>query len=243
MNLKKKIDILGSCVSRDPFAMFDHQYEINEYFARTNIISLASKPVGLSIRGIHIESKFQRRSVYNDLNKLFLKHVDEEPADTLIIDLLSERLRLMKRGESYIALSKEFAQSNLMNDLKSKRIVERTDELWESSADKICERINASSISKIIIHKAFWKEKYVDKEGNVQVFENQDEILRHNQQLEYMYTYLGNKINNSTYLEIKEEFMADENHKWGLTPRHYQPAYYERFLEQLNALLLPVVAN
>ncbi|WP_418055464.1 DUF6270 domain-containing protein, partial [Priestia megaterium] len=33
--MNKKIDILGSCVSRDPFAMFNHDYEINSYFART----------------------------------------------------------------------------------------------------------------------------------------------------------------------------------------------------------------
>ncbi|WP_418056022.1 DUF6270 domain-containing protein [Priestia megaterium] len=78
--MNKKIDILGSCVSRDPFAMFDHDYEINSYFARTNIISLASNSMNISIHRISLESNFQKRCVYNDLNKLFFKNVKETEA-------------------------------------------------------------------------------------------------------------------------------------------------------------------
>ncbi|MGG0510644.1 DUF6270 domain-containing protein [Priestia megaterium] len=234
--MNKKIDILGSCVSRDPFAMFDHEYEINSYFARTNIISLASNSMNISIHRISLESNFQKRCVYNDLNKLFFKNVRETEAQVLIIDLLSERLRIMKRGESYFTYSDEFTRSNLVTDLKGKQFADKTDELWKSSADRFIEEINNSSIEQVIIHKALWQEKYVDKDGMIQSFDNIEEIHSNNEKLEYMYSYLADNIHNACYLEIKGEVLADENHKWGLSPRHYESSYYQKFLHELNNL-------
>ncbi|MEH7164644.1 DUF6270 domain-containing protein, partial [Priestia megaterium] len=53
---------------------------------------------------------------------------------------------------------------------------------------------------------------------------------------EYMYSYLADNIHNACYLEIEGEVLADENHKWGLSPRHYESSYYQKFLHELNNL-------
>nr|WP_281728349.1 DUF6270 domain-containing protein [Priestia flexa] len=236
--VNKKIDILGSCVSRDPFAMFEHQYEINNYFARTNVISLASKPMKISIYKILLDSNFQKRSVYNDLNKQFFKYLEEVQSNVLIIDLLSERLRLMKRGETYFTLSDEFNKSNLMQELKGKAVVQKTDEMWEAAAKQLVAKLNESKYDQVIIHKAFWQERYIDANGDIQSFENIDEIHENNKKLDFMYKYLGENVSKASYLEITdEEIFADENHKWGLSPRHYETSYYEKFLNELKYVL------
>ncbi|PFE67407.1 hypothetical protein CN316_20615, partial [Bacillus cereus] len=60
------IDILGSCVTRDAFK-YDGEdvFRINQYYARSSLVSLYSKPVNVALNDINLESNFQKRMVYN----------------------------------------------------------------------------------------------------------------------------------------------------------------------------------
>ena len=41
-----------------------------------------------------------------------------------------------------------------------------------------------------------------------------------------MYSYVESKLENCICLECTEPYFADEKHKWGLSPMHYEEKYY-----------------
>jgi hypothetical protein len=106
---------------------------------------------------------------------------------------------------------------------------------WAAKA--FMERIN-NVCQNIIVHKSSWCKSYVDVAGNVCEFP-EDKWGR--------LIDLNNPVLDDVFLEIDSHWVpfdlievtgnahcSDANHKWGLSPFHYAPAYYR----QLSKLLL-----
>lgn len=55
--------------------------------------------------------------------------------------------------------------------------------------------------------------------------------------LDYMYKYVEEKIKDCVVVEYKGKYYADENHKWGLMPMHYEKQYYKVIYHKLCDLL------
>lgn len=155
--------LYGGCVTRDIFRIAPENDRVDNYFARTSIISqMSSKPLYVKENDISLKSKFQKRMIINDLNKTFVKTINKSDSDFIIIDFLVERLNLFKKDDAYFTRSSELAKSGLE---KSKnydlgKIIYRNNEnlldIWEKSCIKfINELTNVFPSNKIILHKVF----------------------------------------------------------------------------------------
>jgi len=62
--MRKKIDILGSCVTRDAFeyANAKDDYIIDQYFARSSLISIVAPPIDINKESIELDSAFQQKN-------------------------------------------------------------------------------------------------------------------------------------------------------------------------------------
>ncbi|WP_139784771.1 DUF6270 domain-containing protein [Roseovarius sp. A-2] len=89
-----RIFILGSCVTRDPFATVPNDYSLAGYFCRSSLGSaFAEKPFELSLAQLDPEgvlvSNFQKRMVQCDLQKNIARQLSKlDQTDTVIVDLV-----------------------------------------------------------------------------------------------------------------------------------------------------------
>lgn len=230
------IEIFGSCVTRDAFE-FDTlcKYKITAYYARSSLISLYSDQMEVSLNDIKLESNFERLTVYNDLTNDFRKHVTKKRDSYLIIDFIDERIAVLQKGASCFTQSAAFLKSGYDLDGKVIRDSERT-KLWKESASLFIKEIaSCYDPQKIILHKAFWKHRYVTDDGKVHLFKNLSSFLNNKMLGEY-YQFFETALPGIKTIEIGA-FHASKTHKWGLEPFHYQDEYYINFLKELSLLI------
>ncbi|PFN04201.1 DUF6270 domain-containing protein [Bacillus cereus] len=229
------IDILGSCVTRDAFKYDEENiFKINQYYARSSLISIYSKPVNVTLNDINLESNFQKRMVYNDLTSAFRKYIKNKTGDYLLIDFIDERMSVLKSGDSYVTRSREFinSKSNLKGTLLTGS--EKLNK-WKQSALVFSEEISKCfNVDKIILHKALWKEQYITKDGDIKTFEDKT-IAEHNELLMQYYSFIEENLKGIKTIQL-DDFHASEAHIWSLAPYHYQDEYYIEFMKQLKSL-------
>ncbi|WP_252247355.1 DUF6270 domain-containing protein [Clostridium sp. ZBS4] len=247
------ISIFGSCVSRDIFE-FDklNRFNINTYIARQSIVSAVSKPIECNIENIKLKSKFQREAVYNDFKKNIFEKFKNDKSEYLLIDLIDERFKILRykyKGiKSIVTYSASLQESDYIE-----KIVYIPKKRWgfankkyyigfkklEIYLDKFCKRILAIyEPEKIIIHRCKMCNYYTNSKGAISRFplnyiKNNRSV---NELLNYMYDYLEKRIPEAKVIDISDNYYADENHKWGLSPMHYQKEYYQDVLKELNKL-------
>ncbi len=232
------IDILGSCVTRDAFAFIKNDYKLNSYHPRASLISIYAPPIDIKKEGIPLKSEYQQRLIFFDFTKKFFNHIKETNADVLVIDFMDERMGVLKFMDTYITHSDELKQSNLKKLFNTQMLDFDSDymELWETSALKFIHDVNKRPFKKVIIHKALYMNTYIDTSGNKVPFtepKRLERIQTKNALLQHMYQFIEKNLQNVHVIE-PSSFSADENHKWGLTPFHYEKAYYQYFMEELN---------
>lgn len=232
------IDILGSCVTRDAFAFVENDFELKSYHPRSSLISVYSPPINIKKDGINLNSEYQQRLVYFDMTKNFYHYIKETTSDVLIIDFMDERLGVLKTNNTYITHSDELKLSKLklLLDYEILDFDEEYLDLWEISALKFIHDVKKRPYQRIILHKSFYMDSYIDKEGNKTPFTEPDTVERiksRNSLLSHMYNFIERNMPNLTIIE-PTGFLANENHKWGLTPFHYEQAYYDYFMERLS---------
>ncbi|WP_226581157.1 DUF6270 domain-containing protein [Halobacillus litoralis] len=236
-------DILGSCVTRDAFELTKAKsdYSIINYFARSSLISIYSAPMFIKVDGIELDSNFQKRTVYNDLNKIFNKYIETSTSDYLIIDFIDERYDVASYKDSYITLSDEFRNSNLPGIFEFNKSGDTKNyfELWEQSALSFLHQLKAvRAPSSVILHKAYWMKTYIDNEGNIVEFPDQDKITLNNKRLERFYSFIERNLPGIVKtIQLDGDYHGDINHKWGLSPFHYEERYYEAFIKAVASIV------
>lgn len=235
MNIMQ-IDIFGSCVTRDAFAITNNNYHMGSYFSRSSISSIYSRKIAINTSDVQLTSKFQKRMVYFDLVKRFRSYIKESDADYLIIDLIDERFKIGKVKNSYVTISTDFLNSNLNLEFK-KLSNDNKNLIWFDKAKDFIEDLRIFGVEKVILHKAFWKETYIDKDGNICTFENLSIINEQNNILKAYYKYIEDALLDEG-LNIIEEIPchASTKHKWGLDPFHYEDKYYDELIKEINII-------
>ncbi len=118
---KKKIIILGSCVSRDILEFVTvHGWELILYTARTKIVSQLSSSYGVKENEICLSSDFQKKLVLNDLNKEQFNIIKFCKPDFCIIDFIDERFNLIKYAGSFLTKSNELVNSGWLQNKEFK---------------------------------------------------------------------------------------------------------------------------
>lgn len=242
---KTKLNIFGSCVTRD---IMEYDYRkvfcINEYIARQSIISSLSVPVEFDENDIKLDSTFQTKQLESDLKKNALARLENSDAEYLIIDLIEERFKIGKVANSYITFSNELWQSDIFKNMNLKiyekkkrgqRIYFRYKDI-QIYVNKFFDcLLKKYSQNRIIIHEVYLSDYFIDKTGEKKIFPNNYVIYNHkiNSILAYMYGCTKKRIPYANVLSISSKYIADEKHKWGLAPMHFQEEYYKEAMNWL----------
>lgn len=252
------ISIFGSCTSRDIFEYGDRgRFTLGAYVARQSVVSALSKPIDIDENELKLNSMFQKKQVINDFQKNTFEALKLANSKYLIIDLIDERFALAYFGESVVTVSNELIMSGIfdkrfkktkISKIKNWKIFKKkkglkgysfifNGKLLEEYIEEFCRDIKEVFCEEnIIIHRAVMVNKYINKEGKIVHFPNYylwyNRVI--NEKLNYMYDYFEKFLPKAFVINECENFYADENHKWGLGPMHYQQEYYEKVLEVIK---------
>lgn len=237
------ISIFGSCVTRDVFELdTQKRLMLKTYVARQAIASAVSEPIECALEDINLESKFQRQQVYYDLTKASFDLFANDNSQYLIIDLIDERFRLIKKDGKIFTNSTYLEQSDYFQDKQIISYEYLDGEYWVDAKrlsdyiDEFCKRISTIYLGEhVILHKAYMLDYYVNKAGEVKEFPpnylKQNKTV--NMRLDYMYNRIISNIPNLRIIDVCNNAIADEKHRWGLAPMHYCENYYQEVLTKL----------
>ena len=237
------IDIHGSCVSRDVFNFDENkEVEIGQYFARQSFVSAVSTP---SIKQINVNlpSSFQKRMVESDLTKDMFEKLSLKKARYLLIDLIDERLNLIKYNNSIFTFSDELKNSKFMENFDVEVVdkLSMSNSIWKKSMDEYVNRLlEIYDEDKIIIHEAYLVESYLTRDNQKKYFpeDNRRYIKLLNRFFKKYYAYLKQKLPNSHVISISEDnYQSWEGHLWEKAPMHYENRYYQDVLKIIKNII------
>jgi hypothetical protein len=251
-----KVAIIGSCITRDIWPILEEPTPELLYLSRTSLPSLVAPPVeGLEPiadqpgGGI---SRSQRNSVLADLQKTALQTIAEFAPTHIILDFIDERYDLLQAGQAVITHSWDLQESGYLAQpwaAQARRIPRTSDAargLWRAAAPAFVEALRRHGLlqARIILHEGEWARTWRDGEGRLQelpdalqVWEGLPASLaEHNALLAETQGRIDALIHGLVRVKADPRFLvADETHRWGLSPFHYIPDYYRDVLRQLKA--------
>lgn len=235
-----KLFILGSCVSRDAFALDEgSSYDIVSYLARTSFSSAFDNKKIEDINLNTINSLFQRRMVENDLLKQTAHSLIHNEFDWLVIDLIDERFSIFVSDQNEIfTLSPELSNNCVLNKPGQVLIPNSSEffELWKKGWDSFIDLAKTHQfLHKIVLNKVFWTNQ-TSSGGQVVSDLYQPWIDENNLWLQKLYSYIE-KTSDIKIIEYPKELLrADAEHKWGIQPYHYSKSLYLYLLDYVERL-------
>ena len=242
---KPSLSIYGSCVSRDILAIAnDTKFELRAYIARQSVISAVAPKIARGKIPLHNPSSFQMRAVECDLWKDAFQVLKASRSDYLLLDMIDERFPLFPLFGSYATASNEFYESAP----KQYRSVEKLEkhlkdgELYfgeqcaENAVKEFCARLGEIyRPEQIILHYATMVDQYRTKSGQIKSFPFYQLNANHrlNAVVETIYSRIQSYLPGVHVIREVDGMVADEGHKWGLAPMHYEQEYYVRVLTRL----------
>lgn len=121
---KIKVNIHGSCVTRDAFEICEHWFKVDEYISRNSIFSALSDRLEINMDRVDcvLDSllPWEQKCIYTDIYKNTFDRLSKSNAEILIIDLIDERHLLVKaEKEIYMTNSVYFQQANMAECLEN----------------------------------------------------------------------------------------------------------------------------
>lgn len=231
----QELFIYGGCVTRDVFEL-EGSPGIAAYYARSPYISaFGDRPRSLP-KGMDpttITSSFQQRMVTRDIRKSLRSALKSTSPDIpVILDLLAERLPVVKYGGGMITCSSEAVRAGLRASDHPQITVDDPGfmDAWRTAADALIELLQGR---KVILNKVFWAT--ADNEGAE--LPARYEVSKHNALLREMYRYLEGHLECETIDYPQEVLIADRNHRWGLLPFHFVDDFYQHTQKRLLEIL------
>lgn len=228
-------DVFGGCTSRDLFNYPNAPGKVNEYFARTSLVSqYTSKIPSLQKVDIQITNGFRKSTVLGDFTKRMFDYFrsDVPKGDYFVMDLLVERLPILEYEGGYVTNSLEFKQAKL--ELPEAAAIDKAEHL------RIFENIVPAFVDdlavykKVFLNRSLFLNSYLDKENNLKHFQNTQYIARTNAVLLPLYDCLERSIPNLEVFDLQDIY-AWEGHRWGLSAYHYEDRYYEGVNDRIRA--------
>lgn len=248
-----KINIWGSCVSRDIFELEENNFfKVGCYVGRNGIISSLMPPIdiaNLSMNG------WENRMVLYDLEKKAYSNLEREKSDFLLIDLIDERFGLLeiKSGvlTTYITYSQVLKRSPVFKKIKEKNPIKVIDQddigdyLIEYYLKEYCEKIKAIySPNQIILNEAMPVKQYITLEGNIEDFNNTivddgiDVTDKYRERLKKYYGIIEKNFGNQCHIiKMPDNTFGYEGHKWGLASTHFTDQYYKYMLDEIKKII------
>lgn len=251
-----RVAVIGSCITRDLWPLRDQAPADLLYVSRTSLPSLFASPItGFTPEEDPPEglTRYQHRAVTDDLTKQGLKRLVAHRPTHLIFDFIDERFDLLALpGGALATRSWELEASGHLDHpaLAPARPVARLGEacqrLWNAALGELALLLRTSVLSEaqIILHAAQWATRWRDAEGRETAFGDELEILpgrpadlaAHNALLRRSEAAFRRAVPQAeTICAEPGHVVADAGHRWGLSPFHYVPQYYEDIWRALQA--------
>lgn len=235
--------IFGSCVSRDIFNIDSAGYfNLVDYYARQSFGSLVGQPYGNEAVLQRISSDFRRRMVMRDFAKSIL-HADSAiaRADVILLDLIDERFDLVLLPTGHLlTYSAELAESRFLDEpeVSGYRLLKPGSKerraYWLEGVEKFFARLQANGKHPtVLVNKVYWS-SCIEPGGGAKFTVSQDAIVKANAELDWMYAQLRRWVSMDQFMSFTpDNLVADANHRWGVSPFHYVPAYYRAASDQI----------
>lgn len=241
-----KIDIFGSCVSRDIFDLcHESSLKVGTYIARSSLFSLFYTPLAYDDVNIDLTSNFHKRMVENDMFKTTFSKLKLSDSSYILVDFIdSVRFRLTKIGNTYVTYSSEFVKGT--NSKKFPLFTINNDNSFDGKdlsffMMKFCTELKKIyAENRIILHRVRWCDHCRKTTGEIVDFSVQKikENKIYNHRIMCFEDCFLKYCSQSKILDLNNQnFVADENHVWGLSPVHYENGYYETAARELENLI------
>ena len=250
-----RVAIVGSCITRDLWPILGEAPQDLLYISRTSLVSLFSPPVA----GVEIAAEppsglrpSQHAAVAADLKKSALSRLVAHQPTHIIFDFIDERYDLLVAGKAWAAHTWELetsgyrAQEGLRDARTVPRLSDACDWAWADAAAEMASFLASTPLrdATLILHSAQWADTYRTRKGKVRALDDVFLIhagrpgprAQHNALLsQYQGCFLATVPGVRT-VTAQDHRVADEAHRWGLSPFHYVPEYYREIGDQLRAL-------
>jgi hypothetical protein len=246
-----RVAVVGSCITRDLWAVTGESVENLLYVSRTSLPSLFSRPV----RGFEPSSeppnglkRHQHRALVDDLTKQALSTLVAWRPTHLIFDFIDERFDLLAAAGTLATHSWELevsgylAQPALARATSVPRLSRACDSLWMDALGELAAYLEATPLREAvtILHQARWADRWRDAEGALHAFRDVElwtgrtaDVGEHNALLERYQAAFRQALPNALQVSAPDP-LADASHRWGLSPFHYTDDYYEAIWAQLR---------
>ena len=240
--MRPRVAILGSCVSRDIFNFPDAQsrFEVVDYYARSSLGSLVSRPWAAPIPLERIESAFQRRMVARDFAKSLFTELELSQVDVLLIDLIDERFDLfLGPEESAFTISPEFQRAGVaLSELEGRTLRSGSDEsfsLWTKGWQRLLAWAEATGAAgRILVNQVYWSDRTKSGEGYGPRYAPAA-IQAANAYLDRLYRRMAEDLLPGQFARFDPALLfGDDAHRWGRQPFHYIAGYYAEAAAQIG---------
>ncbi|MFI8776182.1 DUF6270 domain-containing protein [Brachybacterium paraconglomeratum] len=221
--------VVGSCVTRDLFEL-EQPFELTGYVARSSLSTMFAGPVKFDLPHFAPErngSQFQRRMAITEIEKLAALRIASDSWDILVLDLVDERLPVVRLGSSIATIGPELSSCLPFETHPEDHLPKSSrSRYWRSGVRQLMRLANGRPI---IVNRVRWATH--DDDGDpVCSVETAEAMNRDLEQMEAALTGYPN-----IYLMASaREWKSSKRHRWGVAPFHYS---LDVQTEQLDDLL------
>ena len=253
-NPMPRIAILGSCITRDLWPIRGGGAEHLLYISRTSLPSLLADPVEGFVPAEAPPGDLhghEHGALVADLQKTALARLMAFAPTHLIFDFIDERFDLLAVGGALATRSGEYARSGYgaQAALARARVIPRLspacERLWRGGLEDFATLVRTSPLgrARLILHRSRWATYQRLASGRRRALTGVEilggdpvRIPDYNALLERQDAALLAAMPPMEIVEAPRWQVADPAHRWGLSPFHYVPEYYDAIRSQLMEL-------
>jgi len=248
-----RIAIVGSCITRDLWPIRGGGAEALLYVSRTSLPSLLSsrvegfRPSETLPADLH---RNEHNALVADVRKTALSTLLAWRPTHIIFDFIDERFDLLAIGSSLVSNSGEMIRSGYRTQpvLEKVRTISRLsdtcDRIWQAAAVEFAALIRATPLAhaQLILHSARWAESKRLADGRiapidrVEVTSGQPVVIADYNAVLARQEAAFESLLPVAKIDAGAFRLADAEHRWGESPFHYVPEYYDEVRRQLTAL-------
>jgi hypothetical protein len=241
----RRIAILGSCVSADIFRLNPEVGELVSYNARSSLLSIMSPPLRLDDGAFQWSSNFARRKVKADFEKTFFQDLRGAACDLLLIDFVDERWDLLRTQKSFVTRSADLQAAGIEQSApyafeRVDRLEQTTQLLWRDACARFVTALQ-KNLPKVpvVLHRVRGAGRYRNSRGlhDLGPFADGIPLQGLNAILEDCCDFFLAGFPGSIEIALAPNaYVAEESHRWGLGPFHFEDRYYREVAEILRTV-------
>lgn len=248
-----RIAIVGSCITRDLWPVRGGGAEALLYVSRTSFPTLLSAPA----QGFRPSDEppgdlrlHEHNALVADIRKTALNRLLAFRPTHVIFDFIDDRFDLLSVPGGLALRSGEMVRSGYLAQApfdaarRVPRLSGACERLWLGAAAEFAAIVRATPLAQaeLILHSARWATHQQTADGrrlpvqDVEIVDGEPaEIGPYNALLERQERAFEALMPPMSRIDAGPQRLADATHRWGLSPFHYVPEYYDEVRRQLAA--------